>query len=134
MDAGGVLDGLKQLPNPSSEGYEIKHVCPEVTFLGADGQPDFATLTILLYPAKSVIELRSLKLYLYQFRAKVVSYERLINTVYADLMRIYEPNRLRLIMATNVRGGISSILKIDSDWTCRGGQEEFKDWKNVDDE
>jgi 7-cyano-7-deazaguanine reductase len=120
---------LKSLPNPSNEGYEIKHACPELTFLGADGQPDFATLITFFYPDKFIIELKSLKQYLYQFRMKVCSYERLINMIYSDLMFVYKPNRLRISMSTNVRGGISSELIIDSDWKCRGGQEQFKDWK-----
>lgn len=120
---------LKSLPNPSNEGYEIKHVCPELTFLGADGQPDFASLVVFFYPNKLIIELKSFKQYFYQFRMKVCSYERLINMIYSDLMFIYKPNRLRISMSTNVRGGISSELTIDSDWKCRGGEEQFKDWK-----
>jgi 7-cyano-7-deazaguanine reductase len=108
------------------------HECPELTFLGADMKPDFAHLTILFYPKKRVIELRSLKEYFYQFRNTVVSYERLINVIFEDLIGFYSPNRLRLIMRTNVRGGISSTLKIDSDWACRGGKEVYRDWKEAE--
>lgn len=119
---------LKALKNPGEQGYEIKIKDPEVTFLGVPEQPDFATCYITLYPKGKVIELRSLKLYFQQFREKVLSYERLINVVYNDLMEVYDPVRLRIVMVLNVRGGISSKLTIDSDWSIRGGEERFKDW------
>ena len=74
-----------------------------------------------------MIELKSLKLYVYQLREIIVSYERLINIIYNDLMEVYEPERLRIVMICNPRGGISSKLTIDSDWKARGGKEKFKD-------
>lgn len=120
---------LVSLPNPAQAPYEIKIKVPELTFLGVAEQPDFATLYITLYPQKRIIELRSLKNYVYQLRDIIVSYERLINIVYDHLMEIYEPDRLRLCLTCNPRGGISSKLVIDSDWKVRGGSEKYKDWK-----
>lgn len=119
---------LKALDNPSTQGYEVKIKSSEVTFLGVPDQPDFATFYMTIYPRDKVIELRSLKLYFQQFRNKVISYERLINVVYDDLMEIYNPVRLRIVMVFSLRGGISSKLTIDSDWPIRGGSEQFKDW------
>ena len=119
---------LKAIPNPSEKGYEIKIKNPEVTFLGASNQPDYATLYLTFYPGEKVIELRSLKLYFQQFRNMVVSYERFINILYDDLMSVYAPERLRIVMACAARGGISSRLVIDSDWKIRGGKERFQDW------
>ena len=119
---------LKSIPNPSKMGYEIKIKNPEITFLGVRGQPDFANMYVTIYPAGKVIELKSMKEYFYEFRNKVLSYERLINVVFDDLMKVYEPDRLRIVMTFNPRGGISSKLTIDSDWGIRGGEEKFKDW------
>lgn len=119
---------LKSLPNPTAKDYEVKIKNPEVTFLGVQNQPDFATVFITYYPAKLIIELRSLKLYFQQFRTKVISYERLVNVIFDDLTKTYHPKRLRLVMTLSVRGGISSRLTVDSDWAIRGGKEEFKDW------
>ena len=85
------------------------------------------------YLLKKIIELKSLKHYIYQLRDIVVSYERLINIVYDDLMKVYEPSRLRIVMVCNPRGGISSKLTIDSDWKIRGGHESFKDWTMTED-
>lgn len=121
---------LQSIPNPTKEAYEIKIKIPEFTFLGVHQQPDFADVYLTFYPKNRVIELRSLKKYVYQMRNVVVSYERLINIFYDHLMEIYDPLRLRILMLCNPRGGISSRLVIDSDWKIRGGKEEFGDWKS----
>ena len=106
---------LKSIPNPTNKGYEVKIKSPEITFLGVKDQPDFADLFITIYPNGKVVELKSLKYYLQQFREKIISYERLINVVYDDLMAAYEPDRLRIVMVFNPRGGISSKLTIRSE-------------------
>ena len=119
---------LKAIPNPSKEAYEIKIKIPEFTFLGIQEQPDFANVYLTFYPKGKVIELKSLKQYAFHLRDIVVSYERLINVFYDHLMEVYDPERLRIVMNCNPRGGISSRLTIDSDWATRGGEEKFKDW------
>ena len=123
---------LKSIPNPSKEPYEIKVKVPEFTFLGVNEQPDFGVLYITIYPTKKIIELKSLKQYTYQLRNIVVSYERLINVVYDHLMQVYAPDRLRLVLKSNPRGGISSRLVIDSDWSARGGDEKYRDLGSTD--
>jgi 7-cyano-7-deazaguanine reductase len=119
---------LKAIPNPTKEAYEIKIKIPEFTFLGIQEQPDFANVYLTFYPKGKVIELKSLKQYAFHLRDIVVSYERLINVFYDHLMEVYDPERLRIVMNCNPRGGISSRLTIDSDWATRGGEEKFKDW------
>ena len=119
---------LKSIANPSRDAYEIKMKIPELTFEGVRGQPDFAQLYITFYPDDKVIELKSLKEYFFAFRSQVYSYERIINVIYDDMMEAYSPLRLRLVMVCNPRGGISSKLTVDSDWSARGGSESFKDW------
>jgi len=123
---------LKSLPNPTTGAYEIKIKIPEFTFLGVSKQPDFATVYLTFYPQDKIIELKSLKEYSFQLRNTIVSYERLINIFYDHLIEVYEPQRLRMVMVCNPRGGISSKLTIDSDWGARGGKEKYNDWK-VDD-
>ena len=123
---------LKAIPSPTRGAYEIKIKIPEFTFLGVDKQPDFATIYLTFYPKKRVIELKSMKEYVYQLRNIIVSYERLINIIYDQLMEVYEPDRLRIVMICNPRGGISSKLTIDSDWKARGGKEKYADWFGKD--
>lgn len=124
---------LKAIPNPAEEAYEIKIKIPECTFLGVYEQPDFATIYLTMFPDEKVIELKSLKYYIYHLRNIVVSYERLINVFYDHLMEVYEPNRLRLVLKCNPRGGISSKLTIDSDWKVRGGEEVYQNGSDADD-
>jgi len=124
---------LKAIPNPSKEAYEIKIKIPEFTFLGVQEQPDFASVYLTFYPKGKIIELKSLKQYSYHLRNITVSYERLINIFYDHLMEVFDPERLRIVMICNPRGGISSKLTIDSDWKVRGGSEKFNDWTKGDD-
>jgi 7-cyano-7-deazaguanine reductase len=107
---------LESLKNPSDEPYEIQVHCPEVTFIGKKEQPDFACVDITLVPGDRVIELKSLKQYLFSFRESLMSYERFVNVLYHDLMEVYRPKRLVVQAQLRARGGISSKLKIDSLW------------------
>lgn len=125
---------LKSLPNPSDQKYEMKIKVPEFTFLGVHNQPDFAKIFIVFYPKDKIIELKSYKLYIQSLRDIIVSYERLINIMYDHMMEVYDPDRLRLTVICNPRGGISSKLVIDSDWKDRGGEEKYKDYPETQDE
>ncbi len=116
---------LKSIPNPEERPYEIKIKQPEFTFLGIPHQPDFAILYILMYPGKKIIELKSLKDYLLQFRDVSISYERAVNLVYNHIKEVYEPMRLRLVMDCNPRGGITSRLTLGSDWGIMGGEDKY---------
>ena len=105
---------LKKISNPTSEPYEIEINAPEFTFFVAKNQPDYGTINIKMIPSAQVIELKSFKIYLQQFRNLVLSYERVINLIYDDLVKVYKPNRLIITIEFNQRGGISSKLTIDS--------------------
>ena len=105
---------LKKITNPALEPYEIEIDAPEFTFYGAKNQPDYATITITMIPGKSVIELKSFKSYLQQYRNQIASYERVINVIYDDLIQVYKPKRLLIEMKFRPRGGIMSKLAIDS--------------------
>lgn len=121
---------LRRIINPAEEAYEQKIMIPEFTFIGVVNQPDFGEVLLTLYPKKWSIELKSLKRYKDAYRSTPISYERLANVMFEDLMKVYEPTRLRLMMKLRPRGGISSCLTIDSDWSIRGGKEQFGDWTN----
>ena len=103
---------LKSIPNPSREGYEIKMKIPEFTFEGVRSQPDFASVYLTFYPNDKVVELKSLKEYFFAFRNQIYSYERVVNVIFDDLMNVYNPSRLRIVLICNPRGGISSKLTV----------------------
>ena len=105
---------LKKITNPALEPYEIEIDAPEFTFYGAKNQPDYESINITMIPCKSVIELKSFKLYLQQYRNQLSSYERVINVIYDDLIHVYKPKRLLIEMKFRPRGGITSKLTIDS--------------------
>jgi 7-cyano-7-deazaguanine reductase len=105
---------LKGLKNPSEKTYKILIRNPEVTFLGANNQPDFARVTIVFFPGEKIIELKSLKFYFYAFRNRLLSYERFVNVLYEDLSSVYAPARLKVIAKFRPRGGIESTLVVDS--------------------
>lgn len=85
----------------------------EVTFLGVPKQPDFAKVTIEMLPGEKVIELKSLKEYFADFRNRVLSYERFLNVVFEDMVAVYAPKEMRIVVNCNPRGGISSELSIE---------------------
>lgn len=106
---------IKTLPNPVKKPYLIKHVETEFTFLGVPNQPDYGKrLEIIFVPDEKIIELKSLKLYFQQFRNHVYSYEHLINIIFDDLKEVLKPIYLEVIMETNSRGGIYSVLKVNT--------------------
>lgn len=89
--------------------YEIEIVCPEFTSVcPKTGQPDFGTLTIRYVPNRKCVELKSLKLYLQQFRNEGIFYEHVTNSILDDLSATIEPRRMQLKAAFTPRGGIST--------------------------
>lgn len=117
---------LKSIPSPK-EPYEHFIETLEFTFLGAGGQPDFGHIKIWFYAKEMTIELKSLKEYFYSWRNIHVSYERVINCIFDDLVEVFRPDRLRIQIDFKPRGGLSSSVCIDSDWGVRGGTDEA--WK-----
>ena len=95
---------------PSRE-YTIEIVCPEFTSVcPKTGQPDFGTLTITYVPAARCVELKSLKLYLQQFRNEGIFYEHATNRILDDLVAVLKPRSLTLKAAFTPRGGITTIV------------------------
>ncbi len=97
--------------------YEIHFEIPEFTCVcPKTGQPDFATLTIDYVPAKKLIELKSLKLYITAYRNLGVFHEHVANRVLDDLVATAKPKRARLIADFNVRGGIHTVVTTEYKW------------------
>ena len=104
---------LKKFKNPNIERpYTIKMTTDEITMIGVKNQPDFASIEIDMIPSVYVIELKSLKFYFFQFRSKLISYERFINVIYDDIDKTYNPHDLKITMIFKPRGGITSTLII----------------------
>ena len=116
-------DQLETFPNPSpGRDYTIEIVCPEFTSLcPKTGQPDFGTLTITYTPEAKCVELKSLKLYLQQFRNEGIYYETVTNRILDDLVAVVQPRRIKLVAAFTPRGGITTSVTAEFDAKARGG-------------
>lgn len=103
---------LETFPNQFPEReYEIEITCPEFTAVcPKTGQPDFATLCITYVPGATCIELKSLKLYLFDYRNRGIFYEHSINTILDDLVAACSPRSMTVVGAFTPRGGISSRI------------------------
>lgn len=123
-------DLLESFPNPYSDrDYEIHMTCPEFTSLcpigGVEsdaaelallhgGAPDFATIAITYVPGERCVELKSLKLYLWSFRNDGIFYERVVNRILDDLRECVRPRWMRVAGDFNVRGGIKSVISVET--------------------
>jgi len=93
--------------------YSIEIVCPEFTSVcPKTGQPDFGVLTFTYAPGELCIELKSLKLYLQQFRNEGIFYEHATNRIVDDLVGVLQPRRLKCVAAFSARGGITTNVTV----------------------
>ncbi len=84
---------------------EFTAICPKT------GLPDFGTIYIEYQPDEYCLELKSLKEYFLFFRNIGIFHENLVNKVLEDLIRICNPNYLKVKVSYKIRGGIKSIVE-----------------------
>ena len=108
-------DTLETFENPYPDrNFIMETIAPEFTSLcPKTGQPDYGTLTISYIPDKVCFELKSLKMYLQEFRNYGAFYERVTNTILDDLVAVTEPRWLKLEAAFTPRGGIRSNVIVE---------------------
>lgn len=108
-------DTLETFENPYPDrDFIVETIAPEFTSLcPKTGQPDYGTLTISYIPDKVCFELKSLKMYLQEFRNYGAFYERVTNTILDDLVAVTNPRWLKLEAAFTPRGGIRSNVIVE---------------------
>ncbi|SRR6266487_177888 len=106
---------LEQWPNPQSDRDYIVHLeIPEFTCLcPRSGFPDFAAIIIDYAPDQSVVELKSLKLYINKYRHRQVSHEAAANAILNDLVALLTPRWMRVVADFSVRGNIKTIIFVE---------------------
>ena len=107
-----MASALETFPNqfPDRE-YEIEITCPEFTAVcPKTAQPDFGTIVVTYVPAATCIELKSLKLYFFEYRNRGIFYEHSINTILDDLVAACLPRRIRVVGTFSPRGGMTSRI------------------------
>ena len=81
------------------EQPEFTSVCPMT------GLPDFGTIVISYRPDQVIIELKSLKYYLLQYRNVGIFYEHVVNHILNDLASVSTPKRMSVTGKFSARGG-----------------------------
>jgi 7-cyano-7-deazaguanine reductase len=106
---------LECVPNPFADRKQNRHdvagsihiEAPEFTCLcPITGQPDFATIVIDYVPNESLVESKSLKLYLGAFRQFGEFHEACVNRIANDLIDLLDPAYIKVQGQFTPRGGI----------------------------
>ena len=82
---------------------EYTSVCPMT------GLPDNGCIIIKYRPDETIVELKSLKYYLLQFRNVGMFYEHVVNKILDDLVAVLKPLQMEVTGEFTPRGGIQSI-------------------------
>ncbi len=83
---------------------EFTCICPKTAL------PDFATIKVSYKPSKVCLELKSLKLYLVEYRTVGIFHEHLVNKLMDDFVKACKPKWMKIEVVMNPRGGIGTIV------------------------
>lgn len=83
---------------------EFTSVCPMT------GLPDFGTIIIRYTPDQLIVELKSLKYYLLQFRNVGMFYEHVSNRILDDLVLVLKPKAMEVTGEFTARGGLTTCV------------------------
>jgi len=107
---------LVTVPNEyKNRDYEIKISIPEFNCVCPQtGLPDFGTIKICYIPNERIVELKSLKLYIIEFRSIGIFHEDVTNKIFDDLKLALKPRQIEVIGEFNPRGGILTEVKVST--------------------
>ncbi|MBW1744001.1 MAG: NADPH-dependent 7-cyano-7-deazaguanine reductase QueF [Deltaproteobacteria bacterium] len=86
---------------------EFTSVCP------ISGLPDFGCITIRYTPKDKIIELKSVKYYLLQYRNVGIFYEHLVNRILEDLVSVVRPRYMEVVGTFTPRGGVTTTGRVE---------------------
>ena len=93
---------------------EIKIDQPEFTSLcPISGLPDFGRIVIHYKPNDKIVELKSLKYYLLQYRSVGIFYEHVVNRILEDLVSFVRPKFMEVVGTFTPRGGITTTARVE---------------------
>ncbi|MBI5409401.1 MAG: NADPH-dependent 7-cyano-7-deazaguanine reductase QueF [Nitrospirae bacterium] len=99
-------------PHPDRD-YTIEISFPEFTCMcPRSGYPDFAVIKINYVPDKYIVELKSLKLYLNNYRNQPISHEAAANEIFNDLKKLLKPRHLEVVGDFNPRGNVKTVIRV----------------------
>jgi 7-cyano-7-deazaguanine reductase len=86
---------------------EFTSVCPMT------GLPDFGCITIRYIPNNKIVELKSLKFYMLQYRDVGIFYEHVVNNILNDLVEVLDPKWMEITGNFTARGGITTKVAVE---------------------
>jgi len=86
---------------------EYTSVCPMT------GLPDFGCITVRYCPNEKIIELKSFKYYLLQYRNVGIFYEHVVNRILDDLVAELAPKWMEVTGDFTSRGGITTQTRVE---------------------
>jgi len=109
----GVLQVLNYTYKTHRE-IEIKIDQPEFTSVcPISGLPDFGCITIRYTPNDKIVELKSLKYYLLQYRSVGIFYEHVVNRILEDLVSVVHPKFMEVVGTFTPRGGMTTTGRVE---------------------
>ena len=107
-------DILEPIEYKSHRDINIVIKQPEFTSLcPMTGLPDFGCITVKYRPGKTIIELKSLKFYLLQYRNVGIFYEHAVNRILDDLVEKLDPKWMEVTGDFTSRGGITTQTSVE---------------------
>ena len=103
---------LEIVPNRYTDReYTVNISIPEFTCVcPRTGVPDFATITINYVPNQHLVELKSLKYYILNYRNMGIFHEEVTNRILDDIKSAVRPKRIEVIGDFHTRGGINTVV------------------------
>lgn len=94
--------------------YIISITLPEFTCkCPITGYPDFAVIHLKYIPLDTIVELKSLKLYINSFRDHYMFHEEVPNRILKDLVELTSPQWMQIIGDFNERGNVKTVIKCE---------------------
>jgi len=93
--------------NVCIETEEFTCLCPWT------GLPDFAYMAINYTPDKTVVELKSLKMYFQSYRNVGMVHESVVNSILNDLVKAVKPKEMFIDIEFGTRGGIITTVSAE---------------------
>ena len=96
----------------TNRDYKVKISIPEFSCVcPRTGLPDYAVIDIHYIPDKHIVELKSLKLYMLEFRNMGIFHEHVTNKIMDDFKNASKPRKIDVWGRFNPRGGICTIVE-----------------------
>jgi len=109
---GPILEDLEIVPNEYHDrDYEVNVSIPEFNCVcPKTGLPDFGCIYIDYIPNKSIVELKSLKLYIVKYRRVGIFHEEVANKILEDFKAACKPHSIAVKGDFHPRGGIKTVV------------------------